>query len=278
MDIQTIKQNFDLVSLAQKQVKLKRTGAYHIGPCPFCGGEDRFTIKQTAKGDRWHCRGCGGDQYHSVIDFIMRRDGLSYLEAVQSLGGDTIPSSYTGHHPESFTGHHPDSFTGYHPECPLRENTPELTIRSKSDKISFPSSRPRWRSRSTGLPSESWQEKGRDFVLKASEALLGDPKASIARAYLKARKLERGTWLRVLLWGMRWSMIPSWGSNARRSASPIWIGSWISAGSNTASATPNPEACATAPIKAAAPCCLGWRDCCLIPTPAYWLLRGNSTS
>ena len=123
MDIQTIKQNFDLVSLVQGLVALKKTGAYHIGPCPFCGGEDRFTIKHTHRGDRWHCRGCGGDQYHSVIDFVMRRDGNSFLEAVKSLGGGdvpnplrgavpnplrgTIPSLLRGAVPNPFTGHRP---------------------------------------------------------------------------------------------------------------------------------------------------------------------------
>ena len=63
----------------------------------------------------------------------------------------------------------------------------------------YPTSAPRFSPRSACLPTEGWQEKGRDFVLRASEALLNDTKASIAKAYLEARGLERGTWLRGLL-------------------------------------------------------------------------------
>ena len=113
MDIQTIKQNIDLVSLVKDQVALRKSGAYHSGPCPFCGGVDRFTIKHTDRGDRWHCRGCGGELYHSVIDFVMRRDGISFLEAVKSLGGDSIPESSTGFRPESSTEHCPRAWVEF---------------------------------------------------------------------------------------------------------------------------------------------------------------------
>lgn len=66
---------------------LKRAGAYHVGACPFCGGRDRFTVKHTPQGDRWHCRHCGGGKYHSVIDFVMRRDDSDFRTALATLGG-----------------------------------------------------------------------------------------------------------------------------------------------------------------------------------------------
>lgn len=61
---------------------LKKAGQYHIGPCPFCGGKDRFNVKMTDGGDLWVCRQCGDGKYHDVIDFIMRRDGVTFAEVV----------------------------------------------------------------------------------------------------------------------------------------------------------------------------------------------------
>jgi hypothetical protein len=53
------------------------------GPCPICGGDDRFsinTIKQV-----WNCRGCnkGGD----VIDLLKHIDGCDTTTAVTKLAG-----------------------------------------------------------------------------------------------------------------------------------------------------------------------------------------------
>jgi hypothetical protein len=166
MDIQTLKRDFDLISLVQGQVALKKVGAYHVGPCPFCGGVDRFTIKHTPEGDRWHCRGCGGGKYHSVIDFVMRREGLTFREAIQLLGGEGISSPRMG--------------------APSDQGPPRTTARGPIP-------------RSAGLPSESWQGKGREFVLSASDGLLDDQEAGIARDYLRKRELVEGTWLRGLL-------------------------------------------------------------------------------
>lgn len=61
---------------------LKKSGAYLIGPCPFCGGKDRFNVKTTDGGDLWVCRQCGDGKYHDVIDFLMRRDGRTFAEVV----------------------------------------------------------------------------------------------------------------------------------------------------------------------------------------------------
>ena len=62
---------------------LKKAGQYHIGPCPFCGGDDRFNVKTTHDGiDLWLCRQCGDGKYHDAIDFVMRRDGMTFAEVV----------------------------------------------------------------------------------------------------------------------------------------------------------------------------------------------------
>jgi len=67
---------------------LRKVGKFAIGPCPFCGGRDRFTVKSTPQGDRWHCRGCGDGRYHNAIDFIMRRDDCDFKTALQILKQD----------------------------------------------------------------------------------------------------------------------------------------------------------------------------------------------
>lgn len=79
MDAKLINATTDLVSLVPG---LRRSGQYHIGPCPFCGGEDRFTIKRTDAGDLWLCRKCGDGKYHDAVAFRMRAEGQSFRQVV----------------------------------------------------------------------------------------------------------------------------------------------------------------------------------------------------
>jgi hypothetical protein len=65
---------------------LRRQGSrWWAGPCPFCGGKDRFVLKETQEGYVWFCRGCGDGRYHDVIDFLMKQEGIGYREALQRL-------------------------------------------------------------------------------------------------------------------------------------------------------------------------------------------------
>jgi putative DNA primase/helicase len=54
------------------------------GPCPICGGIDRFAI--NTRKQVFHCRGCGlgGD----VIRLVQHIDGYSFIEAVELLTGE----------------------------------------------------------------------------------------------------------------------------------------------------------------------------------------------
>lgn len=73
---------------------LKKSGQYHIGPCPFCGGKDRFNVKTTHDGiDLWVCRQCGDGKYHDVIAFIQRRDGRTFAEIVGNSAAMPRPSA-----------------------------------------------------------------------------------------------------------------------------------------------------------------------------------------
>ena len=65
----------------------KKVGREHIGPCPACGGHDRFSIN-TMK-HKWHCRGHGGG--HGAISMVMHIAGLSYLQSCQALTGEALP-------------------------------------------------------------------------------------------------------------------------------------------------------------------------------------------
>lgn len=59
------------------------------GPCPNCGGSDRFNLN-TFKG-LWFCRGCdprGGD----VIDFVRFLDACDFVRACEILTGQPAPN------------------------------------------------------------------------------------------------------------------------------------------------------------------------------------------
>jgi DNA primase len=70
--------------VARRGIALKRAGAEQFGPCPVCGGTDRFAInvhKQV-----FNCRVCGakGD----VIALVQHLDGVSSLRKRQPAASD----------------------------------------------------------------------------------------------------------------------------------------------------------------------------------------------
>lgn len=82
---QLIKREVSLPALASDHTTLKRVGRELHGPCPMCGGEDRFTIHADRVG--WLCRGCaprGGD----VVGLAMALYRTDWKGAVARLGYD----------------------------------------------------------------------------------------------------------------------------------------------------------------------------------------------
>jgi hypothetical protein len=73
---------------ARRGIKLSTGTVERYGPCPACGGTDRFSI--NLKKQLWNCRGCarGGD----VIALVRHIDGGSFREAVRLLTGHAPPS------------------------------------------------------------------------------------------------------------------------------------------------------------------------------------------
>jgi putative DNA primase/helicase len=81
-------QQSDILSEAvARGAKLRRTGREHIGPCPACGGTDRFSINPQKR--IFNCRGAeGGD----VIGLVMHIDGASFTQACEALTGEPPPN------------------------------------------------------------------------------------------------------------------------------------------------------------------------------------------
>jgi DNA primase len=66
----------------QRAIKL-RGRIERIGPCPICGGDDRFSI--NTKKQVFNCRGCatGGD----VIALVQHLDACDFVTACNTLAG-----------------------------------------------------------------------------------------------------------------------------------------------------------------------------------------------
>mgnify|MGYP001386748845 CR=1 FL=1 len=82
----------DLVAEAGAGIILKKIGSSpkrgeeYQGPCPACGGEDRFHVWPEQKGGEgtYWCRGCdrGGDAIQFCMDFL----GMTFQEAAAHIG------------------------------------------------------------------------------------------------------------------------------------------------------------------------------------------------
>lgn len=76
-----------LAEAVARGAKLKRAGREHVGPCPACGGRDRFSINTQKR--IFNCRGSGGGD---VIGMVMHIDGASFLQACEALTGEPPPN------------------------------------------------------------------------------------------------------------------------------------------------------------------------------------------
>ena len=80
------------LDLVEQAVPLKRVastnGGEFSGPCPGCGGEDRFHVWPET--GRYWCRGCGrkGD----TIQFLRDFQGLSFRDACRVIGREILPT------------------------------------------------------------------------------------------------------------------------------------------------------------------------------------------
>jgi len=89
-EVERLKKEISVQRLAEARgVKLTRQGADLIGKCPF--HDDRTpSLVITPATNLWHCMGAcntGG----SVIDWVMKTDGVSFRHAVELLRADHFP-------------------------------------------------------------------------------------------------------------------------------------------------------------------------------------------
>lgn len=82
-DTARLKQSINLVDLAGRYTELRRVtpGEWH-GPCPFCGGTNRFRVRA----DFFACRQC--ERSGDAIEFVKLKQGVEFTEAIAILGGD----------------------------------------------------------------------------------------------------------------------------------------------------------------------------------------------
>jgi putative DNA primase/helicase len=118
-----------LVQAQMRGAVLKRVaGGEYVGPCPICGGVDRFAI--APKKRVWNCRQCarGGD----VIALVQHLDGVDFREAVERLaGGHERPAKASGRipaaslTPEEWERREDRFWRGEPPPAPIVSPAPE---------------------------------------------------------------------------------------------------------------------------------------------------------
>jgi hypothetical protein len=72
--------------IERRGIKLLGRGPERCGPCPRCGGTDRFAI--NLRKQVWNCRGCkrGGN----ITELVQHLDGCSFRDAVARLTGEAL--------------------------------------------------------------------------------------------------------------------------------------------------------------------------------------------
>jgi DNA primase len=77
-----------LLDLISRDVQLRKVASTHggefAGPCPRCGGRDRFRVWPQAETPRFWCRQCGW--WGDAIQYLRDHDGLTYHEACARVG------------------------------------------------------------------------------------------------------------------------------------------------------------------------------------------------
>ena len=90
--LEQIRSRVDIVSLISEHVKLRKAGKNYVGLCPF---HEEKTPSFTVDPDKqlFYCFGCGAGG--NIFSFVMRREGLTFPEAVRALAdraGVRLPS------------------------------------------------------------------------------------------------------------------------------------------------------------------------------------------
>jgi len=159
-DAQAVKEAVNLVDLAGADTQLRRlSGDEHAGPCPKCGGDDRFHVTP----EWWFCRQCH-ERRGDAIEYLRWKDGLSFPDACEALGGQRTATS-----------------------GPRTGNT----RRTAPPAVRIPT---------TAAPGDLWQTAGRALVATCEAELWRQPDKL---AYLRGRGLRDDT-IRAAHLGWSW--------------------------------------------------------------------------
>lgn len=84
IDTRVIKESVDLVALIRGKINMRKVSAQEFaGPCPRCGGEDRFHVH----GALWMCRHCH-PKWGDAIEYVQWANGVDFMTATQMLAGN----------------------------------------------------------------------------------------------------------------------------------------------------------------------------------------------
>jgi len=171
----------DLLGLIERDTRLKRVarthGGEYAGPCPFCGGDDRFRVWPEHPDGRgqWWCRRCkrGGD----AVDYVRARRNLDFVTACAWLGLDLPGRAQKRQRAFIAPNQTP------RPELPSEEKPPMRTPTQDRDHQMVDGT----------PPAEDWR-RAAGRIVNQCEAALWDANGAKARAWLSARGLTEDTW------------------------------------------------------------------------------------
>ncbi|GAB4190874.1 MAG: DNA primase [Roseiflexaceae bacterium] len=81
--IDTIKERIDIVEFISAYVNLRKAGRNYVGFCPFHPNSRTPAFTVFTDTQSFHCFGCKASG--TVFDFLMRREGLDFREALEQL-------------------------------------------------------------------------------------------------------------------------------------------------------------------------------------------------
>ncbi len=98
----------DVFSLAEEDTHLHKVAVNeYAGPCPGCGGTDRFRVRSNRESGTWHflCRSCwDAGQYlpekgrkrgwGDAIDYLRHYRGMTFQEAKAQINGEETPTTH----------------------------------------------------------------------------------------------------------------------------------------------------------------------------------------
>lgn len=136
-----------LIPTEMKRVASTAGGEYH-GPCPFCGGRDRFVAQP--KNGRWFCRRC--ESNGDAIALVMKLHNKSFTEALDALHIEYQQTNLPTYQ---------------------KPNQQPITVSSQND--------------APALTNEHWQERAQAYLQWCWHNLDTAPDAASARKYLHKR-------------------------------------------------------------------------------------------